>query len=68
MKTSLSEKRTIPYVEDGGLAVADPIPTKEMVPPEADENQDHIMEYLVNQRKLNKDIERKTKSESKNHL
>ena len=56
LKTSLSEKRTIPYVEDGGLAVADPIPTKEMVLPEADENQDHIMEYLVDQRKLDKDI------------
>ena len=56
LKTSLSEKRTIPYVEDGGLAVADPIPTKEMVLPEADENQDHIMEYLVAQRKLDKDI------------
>ena len=56
LKTSLPEKRTIPYVEDGGLAVADPIPTKEMVLPEADENQDHIMEYLVDQRKLDKDI------------
>lgn len=56
LKTSLSEKRAIPYVEDGGLAVADPIPTKEMVLPEADENQDHIMEYLVDQRKLDKDI------------
>lgn len=43
-------------MEDGGLAIADPIPTKEMVLPEADENQNHIMEYLVNQRKLNKDI------------
>lgn len=42
LKTSLSEKRAIPYVEDGGLAVADPIPTKEMVLPEADENQDHM--------------------------
>lgn len=56
LKTSLPEKRAIPYVEDGGLAVADPIPTKEMVLPEADENQDHIMEYLVDQRKLDKDI------------
>lgn len=56
LKTSLSEKRAVPYVEDGGLAVADPIPTKEMVLPEADENQDHIMEYLVDQRKLDKDI------------
>ena len=56
LKTSLPEKRTIPYVEDGGLAVADPIPTKEMVLPEADENQDYIMEYLVDQRKLDKDI------------
>ena len=56
LKISLSEKRAFPYVEDGGLAVADPIPTKEMVLPEADENQDHIMEYLVDQRKLNKDI------------
>ena len=28
LKTSLSEKRAVPYVEDGGLAVADPIPTK----------------------------------------
>lgn len=56
LKTSLSEKRAIPYVEDGGLAVADPIPTKEMVLPEADENQDHIMAYLVDQRKLDKDI------------
>lgn len=56
LETSLSEKRAIPYVEDGGLAVADPIPTKEMVLPEADKNQDYIMEYLVDQRKLDKDI------------
>lgn len=56
LQTSLSEKRAVSYVEDGGLAVADPIPTKEMVLPEADENQDYIMEYLVDQRKLDKDI------------
>lgn len=56
LKTSLSEKRAVLYVEDGGLAVADPIPTKEMVLPKADENQDHIMKYLVDQRKLDKDI------------
>lgn len=56
LQTSLSEKRAVLYVVDGGLAVADPIPTKEMVLPEADENQDHIMEYLVDQRKLDKDI------------
>ena len=56
LKTSLSEKRAIPYVEDGGLAVADPIPTKEMVLPEADENQDYIIEYLVEHRKLNIEI------------
>lgn len=56
LKTSLSEKRAVPYVEDGGLAVADPIPTKEMVLPEADENQDYIIEYLVEHRKLNIEI------------
>ena len=56
LQTSLSEERTIPYVEDGGLAVADPIPTKEMVLPEADEIQDYIIEYLVEHRKLDKDI------------
>lgn len=58
LKTFLSEKRAVPYVEDGGLAVADPIPTNEMVLPDADENQDHIIEYLVDQRKLDKDIVR----------
>lgn len=56
LKISLSENRAVSYVEDGGLAVADPIPTKEMVLPEADENQDYIMGYLVVQRKLDKDI------------
>lgn len=56
LKTSLSEKRAVPYVEDGGLAVADPIPTKGMVLPEADENQDYIIEYLVEHRKLNIEI------------
>lgn len=56
LQTSISEKRTVSYVEDGGHAVADPIPTKEMVLPEADENQNNIMEYLVDQRKLDKDI------------
>ena len=56
LQTSISEKRTVSYVEDGGLAVADPIPTKEMVLPEADENQDYIIEYLVEHRKLNIEI------------
>lgn len=58
LQTSLSEKRAVPYVEDGGLAVADPIPTKKLVLPKIGGNQDYIMEYLVDQRKLDKDIVR----------
>lgn len=43
-------------VVDGGPAVADPIPTKEVELPEKDMDQSHIIEYLTEVRKLGADI------------
>lgn len=45
-------------VADGGLAVADPIPTmeKEIILPEKDSDQERIWEYLTQERKLDPEI------------
>lgn len=43
-------------VTDGGPAVADPIPTREVELPEKDVEQNHIIEYLTKDRKLDPDI------------
>lgn len=43
-------------VVDGGPAVADPIPTREVELPEKDMEQTHIIEYLTKNRKLDSDI------------
>ena len=43
-------------VVDGGPAVADPIPTREVELPEKDMDQSHIIEYLTKARKLDPDI------------
>lgn len=51
-----SEQRETAHVVDGGLAIADPIPTKKFVLPEKDVNQDHVMEYLIRHRGLDTGI------------
>lgn len=43
-------------VVDGGPAVADPIPTREVELPEKDMDHSHIIEYLTKDRKLDPDI------------
>lgn len=54
----LSEGTDTVLVEDGRSAIAASIPTKELVLPDKDEDQEHIMEYLTEKRRLNKDIVR----------